>query len=36
MLCVYARHIERFEIEVQVSKRRVRTQHVAGYTELNL
>jgi len=22
MLCFYARHIERFEIEVQVSKRR--------------
>jgi len=36
MLCVYARHMERFEIEVQVSKRRLRTQNVAGYTEVNL
>jgi len=36
MLCVYACHIECFEIEMQVSKRRLRTQNVAGCTEVNL
>jgi len=36
MLCVYALHIERFEIEVQVSKHRFRIQNVAGCTEVNL